>query len=369
MEKRKQQAARMRERRLRRKYQRNIKIAIAISLVLGLAAGFAAGRVTAPRDASPATVPVTAATPSPSDAPEATPAAASEAPEETSPAATEAPNALTLDDADAPQTVSATLLPTAGPSAAPTEAPEEEAEEIVVPFGETQEISVQINGDGSLHREGDAQAAETLDFSVRALRYLTPEYYQENYGSRYSLKGNEAGVEFELLLNDYMGDAEIVPANLLTFTLETADGAEIEGYQLTATEIESSTLSVETNVPTNAYKRFDFDESVGDVAYLVVTASNGGETQRYLFEVGDPLRPTPSPEPTASYSTLQSGSTGSSVMRLQERLIELGYLDDTADGNYGANTEEAVRAAQADFGLEETGVADHDFQVQLYEDE
>ena len=40
-----------------------------------------------------------------------------------------------------------------------------------------------------------------------------------------------------------------------------------------------------------------------------------------------------------------------------------------ADGNFGSNTEAAVRAAQADFGMEETGVADHDFQVQLYEGE
>ena len=64
--------------------------------------------------------------------------------------------------------------------------------------------------------------------------------------------------------------------------------------------------------------------------------------------------PTPTPAPTTSYSTLQSGSTGSSVMRLQESLIELGYLDDTADGNFGSNTEAAVRAAQADFGMAET---------------
>ncbi len=58
------------------------------------------------------------------------------------------------------------LLPTVAPSAAPTEAPAEaEVEEVVVPFGETQEISVEINSDGTLHQDGDTQATETLNFS------------------------------------------------------------------------------------------------------------------------------------------------------------------------------------------------------------
>ena len=167
-----------------------------------------------------------------------------------------------------------------------------------------------------------------------------------------------------------MGDAETKAGNLLPTALETADGTVIQGYVLTATEISVSTLTVETNVPVNGYKRFDYSEDAGDIAYLTITVPDGsGGTVKYMFEVGDPIRPTPTPAPTTSYSTLQSGSAGSSVMRLQERLIELGYLDDTADGNFGSNTEAAVRAAQADFGMEETGVADHDFQVQLYEGE
>ena len=385
MDKRKQQSSRIRERRLRRKYQRNIKIAIVISLILGLAAGFAAGRVTAPRTASSdvadvaptatslaetaAPTDVGALAPAETDEPAATQtaqptavptASATETPAVEStevptaePTATQETNALSLDDLEGGQVVSATLLPTVAPSAAPTEAPAEaEAEEVVVPFGETQEISVEINSDGTLHQDGDTQATETLDFSVRVLRYLTPEYYQENYSTV------------------YMGDAEINAGNLLPTALETADGTVIQGYVLTATEISVSTLTVETNVPVNGYKRFDYSEDVGDIAYLTITVPDGsGGTVKYMFEVGDPIRPTPTPAPTTSYSTLQSGSTGSSVMRLQERLIELGYLDDTADGNFGSNTEAAVRAAQADFGMEETGVADHDFQVQLYEGE
>ncbi len=185
------------------------------------------------------------------------------------------------------------------PSLSPTKmSAEPENGEIVVPFGETQEISVEINSDGTLYRDGDTQATETLNFSVRVLRYLTPEYYQVNYGTAYALKGNEAGVEFKLLLNDYTGNAEIAPSDLLNTALETVDGTMIQGYALMATEIGISKLTVKTNVPVNGYKRFDYSEDVGDIAYLTITVANSnGSLVKYMFEVGDPIRPTPSPQP------------------------------------------------------------------------
>ena len=55
------------------------------------------------------------------------------------------------------------------------------------------------------------------------------------------------------------------------------------------------------------------------------------------------------------------------MAELQARLIELGYLSGTADGNFGQMTEDAIKAAQAAFGLEQTGVADNAFQQKLYE--
>jgi len=66
------------------------------------------------------------------------------------------------------------------------------------------------------------------------------------------------------------------------------------------------------------------------------------------------------------YPTLSKGSKGDDVKRLQEALIEQGYLDGKADGDFGGKTEAAVLAAQAAFGMEETGVADHAFQKRLY---
>lgn len=55
---------------------------------------------------------------------------------------------------------------------------------------------------------------------------------------------------------------------------------------------------------------------------------------------------------------LQPGMQGEEVRALQSQLIELGLLQDNADGDYGPKTEAAVRAFQQEQGLEETGMAD-----------
>lgn len=51
------------------------------------------------------------------------------------------------------------------------------------------------------------------------------------------------------------------------------------------------------------------------------------------------------------------GSRGDEVTQIQERLTELGYDLGTADGIFGARTQEAVRAFQQDYGLAVDGIA------------
>ena len=63
---------------------------------------------------------------------------------------------------------------------------------------------------------------------------------------------------------------------------------------------------------------------------------------------------------------LENGSRGEDVTALQARLIELGYLDDDADGIFGPNTEGAVRAAREAAGLDDSGLADDEFQFALF---
>ncbi len=109
-------------------------------------------------------------------------------------------------------------------------------------------------------------------------------------------------------------------------------------------------------------------------AGLSVTGVADVVTQQQLFMDGA-LTPgasptpeaTPAPTPVATaYPTLKNGSVGAQVKALQQRLIELGYLNDKADGAYGAKTATAVKSFQIKLGLSATGIADSQTQIELY---
>lgn len=69
-----------------------------------------------------------------------------------------------------------------------------------------------------------------------------------------------------------------------------------------------------------------------------------------------------------TYKEAEVGSKGDYVKTIQQALIDQGYLSDSADGIFGKKTAAAVKSAQADFGLEQTGIADDAFQKMLYAD-
>lgn len=66
---------------------------------------------------------------------------------------------------------------------------------------------------------------------------------------------------------------------------------------------------------------------------------------------------------------LAEGSEGEAVSALQQRLAELGFLDERPDGVYGRHTALAVEAFQRVAGLDETGKADVDTLELLYSEE
>ena len=75
----------------------------------------------------------------------------------------------------------------------------------------------------------------------------------------------------------------------------------------------------------------------------------------------------PTYDPTVyGYIGLVSGNTGSAVTAMQQRLIELGWLGGSADGDYGNNTVKAVKAFQSAAGLSVTGDADSNTLSILY---
>ena len=78
--------------------------------------------------------------------------------------------------------------------------------------------------------------------------------------------------------------------------------------------------------------------------------------------------PSPVPQPTEvpAPRVLKNGLQGADVMKLQEALVELGYLSDKADGIFGANTRDAVSFFQAVNGLDADGLAGAKTQELLY---
>ncbi len=105
----------------------------------------------------------------------------------------------------------------------------------------------------------------------------------------------------------------------------------------------------------------------------------GPQTLEKLASARQTARPTASPTPrrtntprptaTPAYSAntyLRKGDSGNQVRQLQQRLISLGYLAGTADGEYGAGTEAAVIAFQDRHCSYSDGVAGPDTLKELY---
>ena len=76
---------------------------------------------------------------------------------------------------------------------------------------------------------------------------------------------------------------------------------------------------------------------------------------------------TATPAPSSGYTTLQeSGGKSDAAKKLQARLIELGYLNDKADGYFGAKTTEAVKKFQTAIGMTADGIATAAVQEALF---
>ena len=75
---------------------------------------------------------------------------------------------------------------------------------------------------------------------------------------------------------------------------------------------------------------------------------------------------TPTPEPAVNYNTLSKGDKSDEVVEMQTRLSELGYLNETPDGNFGGKTQTAVKVFQQMAGLPITGIADNATLTALY---
>lgn len=106
-------------------------------------------------------------------------------------------------------------------------------------------------------------------------------------------------------------------------------------------------------------------------ATITVKPSTGGTSSTTTTKKPSATS-TPKPASTNSYTNgktdtyLRLGSSNAQVKILQNRLIVLGYLTGTADGEYGAATEAAIMAFQKRNDLYEDGVAGPTTLTKLY---
>lgn len=200
---------------------------------------------------------------------------------------------------------------------------------------------------------------DTVRFSIALNNYMTPEYFQTNYASQYRLTGTEAGAKLTMTVESSTGVTAITPQHALKIVFENEAGMELDGYQLIDSEIAGLTgITLQPGQTQTVYKRFIFN-AAEDMRYLVVKYYVGGQEYKAYFKLEEG-------EPPVNYERLASGSRGDAVQALQERLVELGYLDDKADGIFGGNTGNAIRAAQEQAGMESTGIADNEFQQYIF---
>lgn len=112
-------------------------------------------------------------------------------------------------------------------------------------------------------------------------------------------------------------------------------------------------------------------------SYIDVGKNHTDVYLEYLRSITEPPRLDAAPQEEAAenqmsiasqYRELASGMKGDDVRRVQQKLSELGYLNDKIDGKYGKKTAAAVRKYQKAQGFTETGVLTQSQQAALLGD-
>ena len=87
-------------------------------------------------------------------------------------------------------------------------------------------------------------------------------------------------------------------------------------------------------------------ESLAHVVANAITQQRSASAQSLEIWANSNLRIRSVTASVPYYPELSVGSSGAKTQRLQQKLIDLGFLNDRADGHYGANTEQAVKALE-----------------------
>ena len=184
-------------------------------------------------------------------------------------------------------------------------------------------------------------------------------------------------------IGQYTSDGTLAMVNALT-----QDQAEIDALMPAEPAANDATfLSALTTIQDSIYSAITMDAmSVGDASAVskseanwqiignAITQLESAKSAAELTAIISGQKVTvqsSTPEPTqtpVAYAILQKGDKSDDVLKLQERLYQLGYLNSDRDGAFGGKTQTAVKAFQERAGLEATGIADSNTQALLYSD-
>lgn len=151
----------------------------------------------------------------------------------------------------------------------------------------------------------------------------------------------------EMVLAKY-GEADVLPYSISTDILYSAmKGAGDSNRDILQSCIDYVVYTLEDTAQIIFF--FDADNELIVVAYI------------YAIVYEDSI--------SSLYMELSKGSKGDEVVKLQNRLKELGFYTISVDGDYGNGTVKAVERFQQFSGLEITGIASIEMQAKLFSNE
>jgi len=250
--------------------------------------------------------------------------------------------------------------------------------------GEAFTFKADVNSDGTKSATSTGGEYYTADITMTLTRHMLPDYYVSNYSVNYQLTGSEAGCEILFGVGECSGLKSVDAQSALLTSFETVDEVSYSGSRLLDAEIDGAENSAITcGTEKLLYKRYEYKAST-ELSYLVVYYYSGGNRNKIYFSlnvsvdaeevaaeelaeeaaeavgtaVEEAVETVAKADSLDNVTSLQRGDTGNAVLELQQLLISEGYLNEDADGAYGKNTEKAVKKAQADFGLTQSGIAE-----------
>ena len=223
----------------------------------------------------------------------------------------------------------------------------------------------------SIKRGDSGDSVKEVQTQLVALGYLT-----SSADGKYGSGTERAVIEFQ--------NANQIEATGIidqeTYQKMFAEGAKHHTSSGLQSDVEESFSDVGTRtsgerlvwIPTNGGTKYHSDSSCsGMIDPIQVTVD---EAQARGF---DPCSKCSSAYSTASstkaadpkpagFTSIRSGDTGDSVVEIQKRLSELGYLNSSADGKFGPGTEQAVKDFQSANSLSASGVVDEGTYNKLF---